>query len=527
MQAVSADFTTATEAAYKEIGVAGLIAWQKTVNPSFKFFTIGESTIGGPDIIKGAGGTVTFFDKYQYDNESARVKNFKISRKMSNKPWGVIMATADITLMNGDNRFTPKYDATIGNYILPDRPIKLGVGFNGEYINLFTGYTELPRSSVNSRDTTIQAWDALQFLSNKRSSLQVQVDKRASDIIVALLDEQGFSSGQYNIETSLQQPIGYLMLQDRIVTDVFKEICEAEGALMFVDENGVIQFWNRLHLNSNSVSKWTFNYSNMTNLDWDTTPIINDAIVLAKPFKQVAFNKLWESGQAYTIPPGGSLDVFADFKDDLGNYPAISVTTPVNVASAVSSSWKANYTEDDTGSDAAAVTTLTSTYLFGERYRMTFSNSSTSNVYLTKISLYGIPAKIQVVDSKEQTDATSIEAYGINPDNGGEIIEIKNDLVQDASTANALAYIYVQLFKNPLQRLRCTVFGVPQLQIGDFVTVTEETTGQTLSMVVVGNSVDVAANGNLKQDVDLEQRSTYQYFTIGVSTIGGSHYIAP
>lgn len=527
MQAVSAAFETAAAAPYKELGASALVAWEKTINPSVAFFTIGTSTIGGPDIIKGAGGSVTFFDKYQYDNESARLKEYKISRKMSNKPWGVIMASAEITLMNGDNRFTPKYDATIGNYILPDRPVKLGVGLNGEYINLFTGYTELPRSSVSSRDTKIQAWDALSYLSNKKSDLQTFVDVKADQIIIDLLEEQGFSAGQYNIETSLQRPIGYLMVQDRIVTDIFKELCEAEGALMFVDENGIIQFWNRLHLNSNSTSRWTFDYGNLTNLDWDTTPIINNAIVLAQPFKQVAFNKLWESGQAYTIPPSGSLDIFADFKDDLGSYPAISVVEPVNISSAVSSSWQSNYNEDGSGNDAAAVTSLSSSYLFGERYRMTFANSSKQNVYLTKINVYGTPAKIQVVDSKEQIDAASIDAYGLNPDNGGEVVEIKNNLVQDAATANALAYIYVKLFSEPLQRLKGSAFAAPHLQLGDFVTVTEETTNQTLSMVIVGNSITVGQNGKLQQDLDLEQRSTYQYFTIGTSTIGGSHYLAP
>lgn len=527
MQTVSGQFVTDTAAPFKRIAGGALIAWQKTINPTYQFFTINQSKIGGADMIKGAGGSVTFFDKYQYSDETAALQDFKITRKLSTLPWGVVMAQADITLLNGNNRFTPKYDGTIGNYILPDRPIKLSVGINGEYVSLFTGYTELPRSSIKGRTTTITAWDALKFLSNKKSSLQAFVNTRASDIIVALLNEQGFSAGQYNIETSLQQPIGYLMVTDKVVTDIFKELCEAEGALMFCDENGIIQFWNRLHLNSNSTSRWTLNYSNMTTLDWNTTPIINDAVVVAKPFKQVAFNKLWESGQSYTIPPGGSLDVFADFRDDVGNYPAISVVTPVNIASAVSSSYQTNYNSDGTGSDASAVVALSSVYLFGERYRMTYTNSSTSNVYLTKIQLYGIPAKIQVVDSKEQTDPTSITNYGINPDNSGNVVEIDNNLVQDAATANALAYIYVKQSSAPLQRIKASVFGIPHLQLGDFVTLTEETTSQSLSMVIVGNEIGLGTNGQLSQMLDLEQKSTYQYFTINVSKIGGSDYLAP
>lgn len=527
MQVVSSAFTAAAAAAYKRIGASVLIAWEKTVNASYQFFTIGQSKIGGSDLIKGAGGAVTFFDKYQYTNESAAVENFKISRKMSNYPWGVIMASAEVTLLNGNNRFTPKYDAAIGNYILPDRPIKLGLGFNDEYINLMVGYTEQPASSVSSRKTVLQAWDALKYLSNKKSSLPAFVNTRADQIIIQLLQEQGFSAGQYDIESSLQQPIGYLMVQDKVVTDIFSEICAAEGALMFCDENGVIRFWNRLHFNSNSASRWTFNYSNMTDIDWDTTPIINNAIVVAKPFKPAAFNKVWESGQAYVVPPNGSLEVFADFRDDAGSFPMISLVTPVNIGSATSSSWQANYNEDGKGANASGAITLTSTYLFGERYRMTFANSSGQNVYLTKIQLYGVPAKVQVIESKEQRDNVSIGNYGMNPNNSGKVVEINNNLVQDVATANALAYIYVKVSSLPLQRLKCKVFGVPQLQIGDFVTVQEETTGQTLSMIIVGNEISVGQNGQFEQQLEMEQRSTYQYFTIGVSRIGGSDYLAP
>lgn len=527
MQAVTSQFETDVAAPFKNMGAGCLIAWEKTINATYQFFEIGVSEIGGPDLIKGAGGTVTFFDKYQYDDETANLEKYTITRKMSSKPWGVIMASADITLLNASNRYTPGVDATIGDYIKPDRPIKLSVGINGEFINLFTGYTELPRTNLETRRTTIKAWDALQYLANKKSQLPVFVDTSANEIIEDLLIEQGFDVSQFNIEASLQQPISYLMVQDRKVIDIFTEICEAEGAIMFCDEDGIINFWNRLHLNSNSTNRWTFDYGNLSNIEWDTTPVINDAIVVAKPFKVAAFNKLWESGQSYTVPPGGSLDIFADFRDDIGNYPAIEIDTPVNIASATTSSWQANYNEDGSGNDASGPITLDSVYLFGERYRMTFSNSSDQNIYLTKIQLYGIPAKIAVVDSKEQVDQTSIDDYGINPDNSGEIVTINNNLVQDAPTANALAYIYVQLFSGPLSRLKAKNFAVPHLQLGDFITVDEETSGDELTMVIVGNEITVERGGKLRQALDLEQRSTYEYFTIGVSRIGGSDYLAP
>lgn len=527
MQTVSGAFTTAAAAAKRQIAHGALIAWQKAINSSYSFFTINVSKIGGADIIKGGGGSVTFFDKYQYTNETAYVKSWSIQRKLSNYPWGVIMAQADITLMNGTKRFTPNYDGTIGAYILPDRPVKLSVGFDGELVNVFVGYTDMPSNALLARETTLHAFDALSYLSKRTSALQAITNTTADQIIIQLLAEQGFTSTQYNIEPSLQKAIGYIMPNGQVVTDIFKQLCEAEGALMFVDENGIIQFWNRNHINNNNTSRFTYNYSNMRDVQWDTTPIINSVQVNSSPFAVVAANKLWESGQVYTIPPGGSLDVIADFKDDLGSFPATAVTAPVNLATATTSSWQANYNQDGSGSDAASAVSLSSTYLFGESYRMTFANSSGQNVYLTKIQLYGTPAKIQVVNSTPQTDATSIANYGTNPNNNGSMITITNNLVQDAATANALAYIYVKLFASPLVRLKAKVFAAPHLQLGDFVTVNLTDVAQTLQMVIVGIDMSLGQNGNLEQTLELEQRNTYSYFTINVSKIGGSDFLSP
>ena len=105
------------------------------------------------------------------------------------------------------------------------------------------------------------------------------------------------------------------------MTDLLKELAEAEAALVFVDEQGIIRFWNRTHLAKTQPTAHTFSYSNLTNLQIKSTPVINSAQVVAKPFKVQAFQKLWEleQGSEQTkIKAGKTIDIFAEFPADWG-----------------------------------------------------------------------------------------------------------------------------------------------------------------------------------------------------------------
>lgn len=532
MQTVSGGFTTKVTDMVKTIYPSCLISWKKTYTSGANFFQLDVSHADGPDGLKGTGGTVTFFDKYDYVNETPYVKNFRITKKISNRPWGVIMATAEIELNNTKKRFFPGYDGTIGAYTdLPDRPIKLGVGINGEFINQFTGYTKRPEHALVKRTSTIQAFDAMTYLSTVKSSLSAFVNQKADYIIKQLLIEQGFSSAQYNIEPSLQLPIGYLMVKDRFVTDILNDICAAEGFIMHADENGIIQGWNRLHLLGSRTSLWTFNYSNMADIGWSSAPIINRAQVVASPFKPAAFNKLYETDTVTDdrlIPAGQSVDIFAEFKDDLGNFPAISVDTPVYVSSGTgSSTYSTNFAKDGTADTGSSYITLSSVYNFGNTYRMTFTNSHPNHaIYITKIQLFGQPAKVTAIKSNVQEDTTSIGKYGVNPDNNKQTFIIDNDVIQDISTANSMAWMLVDSYKSPNSRLNIDNFPVPQLQFGDPVNVYIADIATTKSCNVLGVETFFGVNANLTHKLYLEQRPTKTYFQADVSHLDGSDALA-
>lgn len=530
MQVVSTDFVNAATGPIIQPKPGLLVSWLRNYDAAAKFFQLDHSYLDGPDPLKGNGDFITFFDKFDYMDETANLKSYRIIKKVSARPWGLIMATAEIELDNTSKRYLPGFDPVIGDYIKRDRPVKLSIGFGDEYISLFTGFSERPESSYVNRTTKLKCFDALAYLSTKKSDLDVFVDTTVKDIIEDLLIEQGFSSTQFNIEESTQLPIGYLPVKDRIVTDIFQEICEAEGALMFVDERGVIQFWNRLHFAKNQTSVWDFTYSNLEDIGWDSTNVVNDVLVTSKPLKPAAFNKIYELSEANDdtlIPAGGSKDIFVEFKDDLGTFPAISVDTPVYIDDNTGSSvYATNYNKEGDGDTGADDITLTSVHNFGNTYRMTFSNAAGLPIYITQIQLFGQPAKVTQLATSPQINQTSIDEYGLNPDDSGKEIEIKNDLVQDVSSANSLGYMLIQHFSDPMARMELPNFPVPHLQIGDATTVHILDTEEEKHCFVMGLEIFFGVNANLYQKTYVEERPLTSYFQLDISYLDGPDKLA-
>ena len=529
---VSSQFEDTVKAAEKSPYPGFLISWAKNIDEDVKFFQLDHSYLDGPDKLVGSGDVITFFDKYDYVDETAYVANFRITKKISERPWGVIMATAEINLNNTTKRFMPGFDPTIGDYTdLPDRPVKLSVGLNGEFIKLFTGYAMRPKHSLVKRLSTITAYDAMTYLSTVESSLDAFVDTPMHEIIEALLIEQGFGYDQFDIEPSLQQPIGYLMPNGKIVTDIFQEMCEAEGYLLHANEDGIIQGWNRLHFLGDQAPVWHFDYDNLADMDFSTAPIINAVEVVATPYKPVAWNKIYETDDNpddRLVPPGASLDIFADFKDENNvEFPAISVDAPVYVADAEgSSSYSTNLSRDGDGPTGSADITLDSVYNFGNTYRMTFSNDGDSPIYITNITLFGQPAKITAVKSDIQRHDVSIQKYGINPDNSKQVYEIDNTLIQDTATANAMAWLLVNIYGDPHGRFDLTNFVVPQLQIGDPIEAYIADLDTTKYCVVMGFELFLGVNANFTHKLYVEEREEHTYFRLDHSYLDGPDGLA-
>lgn len=558
MQTVSSTFISNLTGPTQTVNYGILISWLETINTSYEFFTIGTSIIGGPDVIKGGGTEVTFLDRYQYTDYTDYGMSIDIKRSIGQYPYGTIMAQAEVKLDNSQLTFMPEHDPVIGNYILPNRPLKLSTGLSGELIQMFAGFTAPPINNVNDRETVLTAYDGMDYLNLTTSSGSgpiasanngCYVNEYAHVIIGDLLAEAGFATNQYILEQSLQQPIGYFSPinfmggtntngNEGSIGYIISALCEAESGIFFFDENGIAHFWNRQHIPDNKTVAWSFDYSQtiggnntgIINYNIENTPVINSVQVQSTPRSVASKQQVWQLSGSILIPAGSTTLVSADFSDTSGSMPVTELDTPVyyNSANPATSNYSVNINSDGSSpTDVNSYVTVSSVVLKGSNASITFSNTYSIPIYITSMSLYGTPAKVTQTVNQTFTNPTSIALYGINPANNGQPLQIMNNLVQDNDTAFSIAYQLVTDYAVPLQRMSLEVLAAPQLQFGDYITATLDDTGQTLNYTIVGIEFSQTKDDPFKQVVEVEVKNMVTYFTIGTSLIGSTDCIAP
>lgn len=541
MQTTSSGFGSVVGSAYRLVGHSIFISWLKTLVTGINYFTINTSTIAGNDIINGgSGGSSTgasFFDKYNYTDYGAYAKNWSVQRQIGQYPFGLIMAQADVELDNSSNLFSPNYDATIGSGILPARPLKIAVNMGSQdSFQQFTGYTGQPEHNINSRSMLLHAYDVIDYLNNYRFSSSSGItfsgmlsNYTTASAIAYYLGRMGFNANQYSLDRSLLDPIPFISVTDRKFGDVLSDLMTAEQGLFFADELGVPKFWNKQHfLTTSGVQAFNINANNAISIEYSNAPIINDVIVTAMPRRVQSSQNIYSLSTAQAIPAGQSLDIFANFNDDDGALPVTSVTTPSYSATPVASSYySTNANSDGSGSALNSSISLVRTYLFGTSYKLTFANSGSQTVYITALVLYGTPAPVSNGFEVQYSDQASIDAYGRNPANNGDVLKIENNYVQSQASALAIASSIVIQYGTPNRHFKVNVFSNPSLQIGDYGLLTLPDTGRTKTVWITGKTDKEAPNGDLTQELLLEERTLYSYFTIGTSSIAGTDALAP
>lgn len=512
------------------------MSFRKEFVPEIDFFTIGVSTIGGTDIIKGDGNVVQEWDKYVYDDYSDRVISVEWSRQ-EDFPYSVAMATADITMDNHDDFFTPDAGSDIENFILPSRPVRIHSGFSGENIPAFIGLTEkAPELDRKNKTVKFHCIDFLSSLYEKPlDEAVIYEDMRIDEILDNLLQLVGLTPTQYELDEAFNTvSFAYFNKGDKF-GNIVKKLVQADLGSLFMSESGVITFRNRQNFDDTSV--FTFNDTNTNEFITKKDDDIINVVEVRSDVREVQPNqKIWESSQATLVNASSSVEIWADFSD-----PVTSVDDPVFILSATTSLFDANLESDGSGTQYTNFT-LVSTDLFSTSFKMTFQNTGASPAYITKIQLFGTPAKVvSKVYVREQND-DSVDKYG------ERVLPIENNYIQESSTATSLALIILGQNSEYGSVEELDVKGTPALQLGDQITsafpgdsttdyapygILMSITKPITDMNVVGGDFAITkienqlAGGNYKQVLTVKPRTSFSYFTIGVSTIGGEDVIAP
>ena len=147
----------------RKIAQSFQVAWKKQYQSTIRIFTIGISTIGGPDVINSSGGITSDWNKYIYEDESNNVLSLSYEQELQQPIGGISKALADVKLDNTSGRYTPRYSggssALFTAVYKPRRPFIINGGFNyngiDNLIPQFVGLTTKP-PLIDSRNKTIE-----------------------------------------------------------------------------------------------------------------------------------------------------------------------------------------------------------------------------------------------------------------------------------------------------------------------------------------------------------------------------------
>lgn len=536
MQTVSSEFTDKSQANFRRISWSVLISFEKDFDNTIDFFTIGSSTIGGTDILKGTGSVIQEWDKYTFEDFSSRVLSVEVNRETEQPTSPLTVATCDIILDNHDDIFTPgNTDSPLDGFLLTRRPIKVSLGFSGQLIPKFTGLTiGKPEIDDKAKTARIHCVDFLKsMLDQPLDEELIYVDQFTSEINQGLLENAGLVSSQFSLEQGgIIIPFAYFKKGSKR-GDAFRAVNQAELGNMYMAENGQIKSETRTSW-ANHTKVWDFTKENI--LERNTLAndnVINVVEVFSQARQVQAKQSLWQndinsgsvqfSDQTDSIKPGQTKELFIDIKDEFGDLPITTLDDPEPYTTADTSYYVANAASDSTGIDLTADVDLDSMTVFSTAAKLVFTNNGTKEAFITRLEVFGTPAKVvndiykRVVDATSVGDRDAYEEHPLSP-------PIVNDLIQDETAANTIGQIIIGDRGEDDDRQKWLVKAVPQLQVGDVVNYTDENTDEDYFVTRIN---DIVNNSGYRQILEVTKRTINTYFRIGISSIGGTDVLGP
>jgi len=527
MKVVDGVWTAEEKSTVRNIAHSLLISWKKQTDLATRTFTIGVSTIGGTDIIGINPGAVGSPGLYKYFDESDYVESLAWERSLSMPTGGVTKAMGEADIDNTTGRFTPRALGGVSELftaILPNRPTILNGGFvlGGVHQTLpqFSGtLSKIPEIDMRSRKMKLQVADYMHFFKDKYVDRTVVFTAQTTDAVLeSLMSQMGMSTSQYDLDYGINViPFGAISKGDSFLNTV-KKLVESENGQMYADEEGILKFENRYKWTQapyNEVQRIITTAQVINSVQTDTDHIVNVVEIVSKRREKSPNQLVWSLGSPVVIDANSTVEIFADFSDNDGPLPVLSIDTPVYASQAVTSAYATNVYSDNTGDTNSSNIILKSYDKFATSYKMTFQNLSSRQTFITALQLYGRPAKATSEVYVRKKRDLSVTAYEEHP------LKIENEYIQDQIWAESLAELILEDFAFPENLQTITIAAIPELQLGDLIS------WQGKEWRVYGIKSKLGVSEGFVQELQLVQRSVRSYFRIGISTIGGTDSIAP
>ena len=472
MQSIVTPLRPVVTADTREIKIGLLASWLKVADLSRVYAIVGTSLVNGPDLVQGQSVVITNADLFAYIEESLYVLRFDYDRRIDEPKGGVSYAIGEFLLDNITRRFTQGFDDTIGTALESRRPVKAsismkaGTAYRG--VQVIVGLTsDRPKESKGSRSAEVQIFDYVTFIENSTLEAAIYENMRSDEIIEDILSNLGFGSSQYSLDTGINTIPFAWFDKDKSAGRRIRDLCEAEEAHFYQDENGIIRFENRNHYANyphQSVQHTIDSGDIMSDEQDDSTRIINRAIVIAKPRKvDAAASDVWSNLEVVELAVGQTKTIWASFFDSESGdsvLPIKEITTP-----AASTDYTANSQADGGGADRTSdLSVVVTNFVESAKVEIT-NNHATEAIHVTLLKLRGKAARVT-----QAIQAISEDAGSINKFEAQEYV-VRNDLIQTASIAETIADNLVAKYSEPLNRRIIRIAGIPHLQLKDMISV--------------------------------------------------------
>lgn len=469
MQSIQTPLEAVLTGYHRKVRVNVKASWLKVQDPTISYGVVGSSIVGGSDIVQGQSAIIGNADLFSYIDESDNVLRLDYDRRIDEPRGGASHTIADVLLDNITNRFTPEYNATIGTALEARRPFKASIGLEvggvDRFAQILVGLTaSRPKLSRTNQTVDVQILDYITFIDNAELAAAVYENQRSDQIIEDILNNLGFGSTQYILDTGLNTIPFAWFDKDKSAGRRIREICEAEEAHFYQDENGVIRFENRNHYSNypHQTEQRTIDPADIISDEGEeNTKIINRAIVVARPRKVDASpSVIWTNSAVETIPGNSSITLWAAFYDaESGTnvLPIKEITTPASTTD-----YTANAASNGSGADRTANLSVSVTN-FVESAKVVLTNSHASPIYVTLLQLRGKAARVSEAIQSVVEDTDSINKYEVQE------YKIQNDLIQTRAVSDVIAANLVNKYKNPLSRRLIRIPGIPHLQLKDLI----------------------------------------------------------
>lgn len=521
MQSVSSKFHELAQGGVRPHKWELLMSFDKEFDDSIEYFILDYSLLGGADILKPVDDNpIQYWDYYSYTSYRDRLNSLAWSSSLD-FPHSLQASRADIILNNYDNYFTPNTNSPIASYILPGRPTKILAGYGEEaMVQQFVGVTkDKPVLDPNTKTASFRAAGFMSEIASLRLAHTVSLANVRTDEALATIFEQfGISSNSYVLDRG-RNIIPFLFLEnDNTVGEALYKIMEAEGGKLYIDEQGVIRFVQRLGTPSDPV--FGFNQSNVAAAKHsDETQIINRVVVTSnirevQDFQPIFFGSGTNGNATITtkllIPAGESAQYEISLEDPLADYnlPTLG-RLELN-------SWFTAQTK--TGTNVTSNLSITDSSLTTEKLVLIFTNIDTQDLYLDSLVVWGEPAKVIDTIIYEAYDQASIDQHG------EYLYETTNDLFGNEGNCESFAYTILDAYSTPGTIIDMTIKGDYAIQLGDIVSVDLLDTEGIFQVINI--STIVSGNG-VEETIRVKRYNPRQWFMLDISSLDAGDIIAP